>query len=178
MAEEIIDKEKAKEIANATEKTEEKTDIKKAGKKQEQKEKTEKTKKEKEDIGKAKKTEAVVRGVDLPISTLHAGAICKFIKNKKIEEAINLLESVVKKKTAVPFKGEIPHRKGMMSGRYPIKASQHFIRLLRSLSANASVNGLDLEKVKIFAIANQASRPYKRFGSERFKRSHVLIKLK
>lgn len=145
-----------------------------AGKEAEKKEKTKKTKEEK-----PKKTEAFVRAKDLPISTKHAMAICRFIKNKKIEDSIKLLEGVMSKKIAVPFRGEIPHRKGMiMSGRYPVKASKCFVELLKSLYANASVAGLDLDKVKITPTANQASRPYKRFGSTRFKRTHVVIKAK
>ena len=31
----------------------------------------------------------------------------------------------------------------MMAGRFPKKASENFIRLLKSLSANASYNGLE-----------------------------------
>ena len=82
-------------------------------------------------------------------------------------------------KRAMPMKGEIPHRKGkIMSGRYPIKASQEFIKLLKQLSANATVNEVDLEKVKIECKADRASRPYRRFGSMKFKRTHVTLKLK
>lgn len=77
------------------------------------------------------------------------------------------------------MKGEIPHRKGkIMSGRYPINATKQFIKLLKQLAANANVNGLEIEKAKIECKANRASRPYKRFGSERFKRTHVTLKLK
>ena len=84
-------------------------------------------------------------------------------------------------KKAVPMKGEIPHRKGkMMSGRYPVKASKHFVLLLKSLRSNALMNELELEKYKIFCKANVAPRPYRRFtrfGARKFKRSHVEIKL-
>jgi ribosomal protein L22 len=80
-------------------------------------------------------------------------------------------------KRAIPMRGEIPHRHGMMSGRYPIKASKLYIGLLKGLKANAMANDLELEKLKIFAVPNVASRPYKRFGQGRFKRTHVTIKL-
>ncbi len=135
-------------------------------------------KKEPKPLG-IKKTEAVVNGRDLRISTKQAVAICRFIRGKNVDRAIADLEQVVKMKKAVPMKGEIPHRrgKGMMSGRYPVKAAKDFIRLLKSLKANAIYHEIELEKVRITAMANVASKPYKRFGQGRMKRSHVVIKL-
>ncbi|MFH1431505.1 MAG: uL22 family ribosomal protein [Nanoarchaeota archaeon] len=116
----------------------------------------------------------MVRGVSVPISTKDSIAICKFIKKKKIEKAINDLEQVLIHKQAIPMKGEIPHRKGrgMMSGRYSKKAAESFIRLLKSLKANAQELN---EPVIAEAIANIASRPYGRFGNIRRKRTHIKI---
>ena len=87
------------------------------------------------------------------------------------------MEKVILLKKPVPMKGEIPHRKGMMSGRYPKKTAEHFIKLLKSLSANASVNGLE-KPIISEAIANLASRPYSKFGRVRKKRTHVKIIVK
>jgi len=102
--------------------------------------------------------------------------ICRFIKNKSIDKAILDLEQVIKLKRAIPFKGEIPHRKGMMSGRYPVKASKLFINLLKGLKGNISVNNLDLDKTVIyFASANWASRPLRREG-RKAKRTSVTLK--
>lgn len=128
---------------------------------------------------KPKKTEAVVNAHNLPISTKYSAAICRFIKNKKIEDAIADLEQVLVLKKAVPMKGEIPHRKGkgIMSGRFPKKATQNFIRLLKSLLANANHNGLE-NPILVEAIANIGSRPYGKFGRVRKKRTHVKIKVK
>ncbi len=124
---------------------------------------------------KAKKTEAVVNAVSLPISSKHSVAICRFIKGKKIEIAQRDLEEVVLHKKAVPMKGEIPHRKGrIMSGRYPEKASKEFIKLLKSLSANAHSSGIE-DPVIAEAVSNIASRPFGRFGRIRRKRTHVRI---
>ena len=124
-----------------------------------------------------KKTEAVVNGNDLAIGRKHAVALSNFIRGKDIDVAIKMLEDVIKYKRAVPMRGEIPHRKGMMSGRYPIKGAKIYIALLKSLKANAMVNELELEKYKLFIMPNRAARPYKRYGQGRFKRSHVTIKL-
>ena len=146
-----------------------KTDEKKDDKKSEPK-KPVKTK------PKVKRDYAVVNAKSLPISAKHSVAICRFIKNKKIEKAIEILEEVLVQKKAVPMKGEIPHRKGkIMSGRYPQKAVGHFIKLLKNLEANAIVNELD-EPVIVEAIANLAQRPYGRFGKTKKKRTHVRIK--
>ena len=123
-----------------------------------------------------KKDEAVARGLSLPISKKHAMYICSFIKNKRVESAIEDLEQVLKFKKAVPYKGEIPHRHGMMSGRYPINASNAFIAILKGLKGNISVAGLAPDKTRIyFASASWASRSQKK-GGARFKRTHVVIK--
>ncbi|MBS3075520.1 50S ribosomal protein L22 [Candidatus Pacearchaeota archaeon] len=125
----------------------------------------------------SKKTESIVNGRNLSASLKHATAICNMIRGKEIDTAIKMLEEVTKMTRAVPMRGEIPHRRGMMSGRYPVKASKIYLALLKSLKANAIANDLELEKLRIFSMPNNASRPYRRFGTGRFKRSHVLLKL-
>lgn len=124
-----------------------------------------------------KKTKAIVNSFNIPISTKHSTATCRFIKNKKIENAIADLEQVLIHKKTIPMKGEIPHRKGkrIMSGRYPKKATEYFIKLLKNLLANANINELD-NPVITEAVANIGSRPFGRFGSVRKKRTHVKIK--
>jgi large subunit ribosomal protein L22 len=137
---------------------------------------------EKKEIAKKKvenKHYAQVFGRNLRISLKHSKGIGRFIKYKKIERAINDLELVIKKKIAVPMVGELPHRKGkgMMSGRYPINASKEFIKLLKNLNANSSVNGLELENVRVVeVIANKAPDQMHRGGRTKFKRTHVQIK--
>jgi ribosomal protein L22 len=135
-------------------------------------------KKDKKPAEKIKKNEAVVNGISLPISTKDSVAICKFIKRKTIEKAIADLEEVLKFKKAIPMKGEIPHRKGkgIMAGRYPVKPVKHFIIMLKTLQANANINGIE-EGIIAEAVPNRASRPYGRFGSIKRKRTHVKIKV-
>ena len=130
-----------------------------------------------EKIVKNKKTEVVVNGRDLGISTKHAIAVCNFIRSKNIDDAIKDLGEVKNMKRAIKMKGEIPHRKGMMSGRYPVNAVKEFLILLKSLKANAINHELEFEKAKLFCMANVAPRPMKRFGQGKVKRSHVQIKL-
>ncbi len=134
------------------------------------KEETKKIEKE----SKSEKKYVFVRGLSLPISKKHAVAICRFIKGKRIEIAIREIEEVVKGKKAIPMKGELPHRKGMERGRYPINAAGVFIKLLKSLDANTNINNLGEVYISV-AKADKASRPYRRFGSRRFKRTNVIL---
>ena len=126
-----------------------------------------------------KKDYALANGQSLHISTKTAGAICRFIKKKRIPDAIKDLDDVIKLRRAVPMKGEIPHRKGkgIMSGRFPKRAAEDFKILLRTLAGNANVNGLE-DPVIAEAIANSASHPYGRFGRVQKKRTHVKIVVK
>ncbi len=125
---------------------------------------------------KPRKTEAVINAYNTPISTKYSMAICKFIKNKKIRDAIVDLEQVSRLKKVIPMKREIPHRKGkrIMSGRFPKAASKEFIKILKSLSANAVYNNLE-NPIIAEAVANIGIRPYGRFGRVRKKRTHIRI---
>ena len=121
------------------------------------------------------KTEAVVNSYDAHLSTKTSSYVCKFIVGKEIDKAMSDLNEVLQKKKAVPMKGEIPHRKGkIMSGRYPKYASEHFIKLLKTLAANASVNEIE-NPIIVEAIANIGSRPFGKFGRVRRKRTHIKI---
>ncbi len=178
------EKTKAKKTENKEEKKPEikKEKTKERENKETKKESSQEKKEEKKPVTKTqekvteKKEYAVVNGKNLPISTKQAVAICKFIVKKKIPQAIKDLEEVVKMKKAVPMKGEIAHKKGkgMMSGKYPVKASKIFIRLLKNLGGNTITNNLD-NPIISEAIANQASRPMAKFGRWERKRTHVKI---
>ena len=139
----------------------------------------EKKEKKKEKEERPRKTSALVKVQNVKISTKHSIAVCKAIRRKKIDTAIEFLLQVLKKKKAVPMKGEIPHRKGMERGRYPENACKEIIKLLRSLRSNAIQNGLDIDKIRITgAVPNIGNRPYKRFGREKMKRTHIYLEAK
>ncbi len=123
-----------------------------------------------------KKTEAVINGLSLSMSTKKAMGICKFIKGKTITKAIADLGEVVHGGRVVPMKGEYAHQKGkgISSGKFPVKAAGIFITLLKGLAGNANVAGLE-EPVIFEAVANLAPRPFGRFGAIRKKRTHVKI---
>lgn len=179
-AKNVVQKQEKKENKVKTGKAEDKVDN---VKKEDSKENTAQEKKEekKKPIVKkeiVKKDYAVVNVKNVGMSTKHAIAICKFIKFKTISQAVQDLQEVLNKKKAIPMKGEIPHRKGkMMSGRYAEKATKNFMKIVRSLGANAVANEME-EPVIVKAVANLAYRPYTRFGRGRKKRTHVTLEAK
>lgn len=126
---------------------------------------------------------AVIR--DAGISTKHAIEICNWIRKRPLAEAQSMLRDVLEQKRAVPFKRFTEgagHKRGRMAGgQYPMKASQHFLRLLQSVENNAQQKDLDVEKLVIDHIAAQkASRPirFSRHRGRETKRSHVEIVVK
>lgn len=113
-----------------------------------------------------KHVRAAVREKD--ISPKHAREIAKMIKGLSIEKARDNLQEVVSLKRAVPFrryKNEVGHRSdtGVMSGRYPQKAANEFIRLLDNLEANAEYKGMDLDRLKIISANTHRGVVVKRF---------------
>jgi large subunit ribosomal protein L22 len=166
----IKDKTENKKIENTEEPK--KQESSEQEKKEEIKPEIKETKKKPEKI---KRDEAKVDVKSVPISTLHAIAICKFIIKKKIEKAISDLEDVLKHRKAIPMKGEVPHKKGdIMSGKYPKKAVEYFIKIVKNLKANSNYNGIE-NPIIIKAMANKASQPYGRFGRVRRKRTHIQL---
>lgn len=126
-------------------------------------------------VKKVKKDFVEINATNVPISTKYSFAICKFIKNKKIDKALELLELVEQKKIAVPMKGEIPHRKGkIMSGRFPIRAIGDFKKLLLGLKGNATNHELE-DPVIVEAIANFGPKVYGHFGKWTRKRTHIRL---
>lgn len=126
---------------------------------------------------KLKKDEVYVNAKSVPLSTKYAVNICKFVKGKRIGDAIRDLENVALLKKAVPMKGEYAHKKGkgMSSGKYPQRAARHFIVLLKSLAGNANNHEI-IEPIITEARANWAPAPRGRFGRFRRKRTHVTLK--
>jgi large subunit ribosomal protein L22 len=130
------------------------------------------------------KTSAKSMGKDLPISPKVAIEISNFLRGREVNNAIAILGRVQEKTQAIPFKrfaNALGHKpgKGMAAGRYPIKASGEFLKLLKNAKANASNQGLS-GTLKITHIAAQrANEPFRNRAKERitFKRAHVEIVL-
>ena len=102
------------------------------------------------------------------ISHKHAREIAVAIKGMSIEKARDYLQDVVKLKRAVAFRrynNEVGHKSdtGVMSGRYPQKAANEFIKLLDNLESNAEYRGMDLDRLRIVNATVHKGRKIERF---------------
>lgn len=114
-------------------------------------------------------------GRDLQISVKTAGEVASFIKGRQIDKAIAYLEQVVVAKKAIPFKKrvkDIPHRKGMKTGRFPKKTSEQVIGLLNQLKSNAQDKGLDTSKMIIVHAVAQRGAVLFHYGRRRTQRKN------
>ncbi|MBI2650443.1 50S ribosomal protein L22 [Candidatus Woesearchaeota archaeon] len=120
-------------------------------------------------------------GMALPISFKQSVEICRFIKNKNISNAKEMLQDVVSGKRAVPFKKfdfDLGHKKKIGPGRYPQKASKEFIRLIGNVEANAQFKGLNTSNLIIAHISAHKAGKTWHFGRKsrrRMKRTNVEI---
>jgi large subunit ribosomal protein L22 len=126
---------------------------------------------------------ARVMGRDLTISKKQSVEICKWLKDRPLKQAKQLLTEVIAMKRAVPytrFNWNVGHRPGMGPGRYPIKSATEFLALLKSAEANAQVKGLNTANlVIVHCNAQKASTPF-HYGRQRgtkMKRTHIEIVL-
>jgi large subunit ribosomal protein L22 len=131
------------------------------------------------------KTMARAKGQDLPISTKVSIEVCNFLRYKTTTKAKQILERVITKDTAIPFKRfnwDVGHRPGDMGpGRYPLKASEEILRVIKQVESNAADKGLATENLLIsHLVANKAERPWRngRQSRRKAKRTHVEIMVK
>ncbi|MBR9682962.1 50S ribosomal protein L22 [Candidatus Woesearchaeota archaeon] len=119
---------------------------------------------------------------DLSISTKHCIEICNYLRYKNTAFAKNVLEEVVALRKPIPFKrfkSDMGHKPGMAAGRFPQKAANEILRLVKAVETNAQFKGLNTANLKITKIlANRASIPMT--GGRRStatKRTHVEIEV-
>ena len=120
-------------------------------------------------------------GMALPVSFKHSFEICNFIKNKNVSDAKKILQNVIEKKTAVPFRRynlDLGHKKKIGPGRYPERASKQFIKLIETVEANAQFKGLNTSNLVIAHISSHKAAKswhYGRKSRRRMKRTNVEI---
>ena len=105
---------------------------------------------------------------EVNVSPKHSIEIASFIRNKRINDAISYLNDVVALKKAIPFRRfnrNVAHKRGLPgnwdAGRYPVKASKIYIKLLESVKKNAEYLGLDAENLKIVHVSANRGRAHK-----------------
>ncbi len=118
---------------------------------------------QKNNTGKGTEHTALAKSLNIPVSTKHCIEIANAIRYKSTEYAKRYLVDVVALRRAVPFKtfnGNVGHKPGMASGRFPEKAARQFIKLVNSVESNAQFKGLNTADLKIVKMtANLASIP-------------------
>ena len=120
-------------------------------------------------------------GMALPVSFKQSVEICRFIGNKNVNDAKKMLQNVVEKKSAIPFKRynwDLGHKKKMGPGRYPQKASKEFIKLIEDVEANAQFKGLNTSNLIIAHVSAHKAGKTWHFGRKsrrRMKRTNVEI---
>jgi large subunit ribosomal protein L22 len=110
---------------------------------------------------------ARVKANELPCSPKHAIEIARFIRDQDVNRAIDYLNDVVALKKAVPFRRfnrNVAHKRGLQgwdAGRFPVKASKGYIKLLEGVKKNAEYSGLDTDKLVIIHAAANRGRGQK-----------------
>ena len=116
------------------------------------------------------KSMARALGLALPISFKQSVEICSFIENKNVSDAKEILQKVIEKKVAIPFKRynwDLGHKTKIGPGRYPEKASEEFIKLISNVEANAQFKGLNSSKLIITHISAHKAGKSWHYGRQR-----------
>ncbi len=119
-------------------------------------------------------------GKNLRVSWKDTTEIGRFIKGDSVEKAINKLERVVEKDLAVPFTkfSGAGHKSGQGEARYPVKAAEEVLRVLKEAESNAENEGLNTDELEVQeVITNQGSRYVtpSRLRGRKIKSAHINI---
>jgi large subunit ribosomal protein L22 len=113
---------------------------------------------------------AKAKANELNMSPKHSIEIATFIRHQRVNDAIAYLNEVVGLKKAIPFRRfnrNVAHKRGLPgnwdAGRYPVKASKAYIRVLESVKKNAEYIGLDADNLEIIHVLANRGRAQKSF---------------
>ena len=113
---------------------------------------------------------AKAKANELNMSPKHSIEIATFIRHQRVNDAIAYLNDVIGLKKAIPFRRfnrNVAHKRGLPgnwdAGRYPVKASKAYIRVLESVKKNAEYIGLDAENLEIIHVSANRGRAQKSF---------------
>jgi large subunit ribosomal protein L22 len=103
-------------------------------------------------------------GKELHISRKQAHEISTAIKGMTVNTARGFLENVVLLKQAVPYKRhvrDVPHKRGMCTGRYPQKAAKEFLKVLLNAQNNARYKGLESDNLLIKLVNTKKGHTFR-----------------
>lgn len=122
-------------------------------------------------------------GRDLSISTKKSVEICNNIRGKPLKKAEQILEKTITKEIPIVMKRYIrdaAHKKGIATGKFPVKAATSILKILKNAESNAQNKGLSTKDMIVqHIVAHKASTPW-RVGRQRrrkMKRTHIEIVL-
>jgi large subunit ribosomal protein L22 len=124
-------------------------------------------------------TQATARLKNARISTKASIELANHIRGHTTKNAKEVLHQVINKDKAVPFKrftDGVGHKKGAMdAGRFPVKASEAFLELIRNAENNAENQGLSTDLVITHLSVNRGTtqRNYGRQRGRTRKATHV-----
>src|SRR5512138_1182464 len=101
-------------------------------------------------------TTARAIGKEMQISPKDSREICRMLKNRKVEDAVKILEEIIALKRPVPFKKYnmgVPHKPGIGPGRYPEKSAKAILEVIESAKHNAEYKGLDADNMRVKLVA-------------------------
>lgn len=119
-------------------------------------------------------TTAKAYGKNLQISPKKSVEVCRFVRGKDVDVAIDMLEEVIEGKRAVPYrkhKKQIAHQKGVGPGGYPKKVATKIRDLLEEAKSNAESKGLDADDMEILTISAHQGEVIKGYRPRAFGRS-------
>lgn len=99
-----------------------------------------------------KENMARAAGVYIDASFKYLREVGKFIRGKNLIRAISELEDITKMKRALPlgrYNKDVPHKKAIGPGRYPINTVKSVIDVLKNALANTREKGLNETNVVI-----------------------------
>ncbi|NJL43955.1 MAG: 50S ribosomal protein L22 [Nitrosarchaeum sp.] len=123
---------------------------------------------------------ARVMGKDLSVSTKQAIELCSVLRGLRLAQARRVLEDAKALRRAIPFRRYSEgagHKPGIGMGKFAVKASGEFLKLLGQAEANASQRGLSSDLQIVHLVANKAASPmhYGRHRGREMKRTHIEI---
>lgn len=101
--------------------------------------------------------------MDADISPKHAVELCRVLRHKSLDSAVDFLDQVIQLKRPVAFRRyvkQVTHKHGVGPGRYPVKTARVVKRLLEEARHNAEYKGLDTDNLVIRVIASHKGQPF------------------
>lgn len=105
---------------------------------------------------------AKASGKEVPVSPKRSYELANAIRGKPLAKAKKYLEQVIALEVPVPYKrydNNVPHRRGMAAGRYPVNTAKAFLKVIKSAEANATALAMAKDKLKVAHISVNLGRP-------------------